>query len=321
MTGCQGAVRRQVRQVRRARGAHGAPGWIAGCVVALLAPAGVLGAEAAVAAPLLAAPAAPTSPVAGGVACAVVDGFSRLSGGALYRLHDAQVLTGVNTLAEAAKVGSGWGGFAWTGMAGDGVIYALTGTGSLIWYRFDAATGAWAPGSGAVVGSGFTPGSKVLNIAVGANGWIYTVRSDGRLVLYQHTGRLTGAASWVNGSGFVLGSGWTGDEIIAPQGDGTLYRQTGGNLYWFRHTDPTAGPVTWTNAGRAVRIGVGWRFYDVLALGAGVLLTTASPSGQVSLYRHADPLHGGQGWAVTALAKYVARSDSFGVTVSPGGCS
>ncbi len=119
----------------------------------------------------------------------------------------------------------------------------------------------------------------------------------------------------------MLGSGWTKDDLIAPQGDGTLYRQAGGNLYWFHHSDPTAGRVTWANAGRASKIGGGWRFYDLLALGAGVLVTTSAPEGQVSLYRHADPV-GGQGtWSVTGLSKYLARHDSYGVMIPAGTCS
>jgi len=275
-------------------------------------------ATTAVAATAATPAAAATDPTTG---CTLAEGFTRTSGGVLYRLRDDQLLATRDTLAEVGAVGSGWGPFAWTGAGGDGVLYALTSTGSLRWYRYDAVSGAWAKGSGGVVGTGFTPGTKVLNIAVGANGWIYTVRTDGRLALYQHTGRLTGAPTWVNATGYVLGRGWTADELIAPQGDGTLYRQLGGDLFWFRHSDPTAGPVTWANAGRAVRIGTGWRFYDLLALGGGVLLATSAPSGQVSLYRHADPVGGGQGWAVTALRKFQARSDSFGVTVAPGTCS
>jgi hypothetical protein len=258
---------------------------------------------------------------AAAVTCGTAEGFTRLSGGALYRLQDPQLLTTMNTLTEAGQVGRGWGSFAWTGAGGDGVVYALTTSGSLLWYRWDSATASWAAGSGSVIGAGFTPGSKVLNIALGANGWLYTVRSDGRLALYQHTGRLTGAPTWANGGGYVVGSGWTGNELIAPQGDGTLYRQVGGNLYWFHHSDPTAGPVTWANGGGAVKIGSGWRFYDLLALGGGVLLGTSAPSGQVSLYQHADPVGGGQGWLQAGLKKYLARADSFGVTLPASTCS
>jgi hypothetical protein len=255
------------------------------------------------------------------VTCRTAQGFTRLADGSLRLLTDDQLLSGTNTLVEGSVVGSGWGPFAWTGSGGDGVLYALTRSGELRWYRYDYKAAGWTPGSGRVVGVGFTPGAKVLNIAVAANGWIYTVRSDGRLALYQHTGRLAGTPNWVNGTGFVLGRGWTADELLAPQGDGTLYRQRSGDLIWFRHSDPTVGPVIWANSGRGVRIGTGWRYYDLQALGAGVLLATAAPSGQVTVRRHLDPVGGGQGWAPDGPAKYVARSDSFGVTVEPATCS
>ncbi|HEY6794659.1 MAG TPA: tachylectin-related carbohydrate-binding protein [Kineosporiaceae bacterium] len=261
------------------------------------------------------------APPAAAAACSPAEGFTRMSGGALYRLADPAPLTTANSLAETGLVGSGWGPFAWTGAGGDGVLYGLTSTGSLLWYRYDGNRTTWAKGSGTVIGAGFNPGTKVVNIAVGANGWIYTVRPDGRLVLYRHTGRLTGAATWADPAGTVLGTGWTGSELIAPQGDGTIYAQVSGYLYWFRHSDPGSGPVAWSNAGQAVKIGNGWRFYDLLALGGGVLLATASPSGQVTLYQHADPGRGGQGWTVAGLKKYVARSDSYGITLSPATCS
>jgi hypothetical protein len=236
-------------------------------------------------------------------------------------MTDTQVLGAANSMAEAGQVGAGWGSFAWTGAGGDGVLYALTTAGKLVWYRFDSGTDSWMKGSGTVIGTGFTPGSKVVNIAVGASGWLYTVRSDGRLVVYQHTGRLTGTATWVNGGGYVIGSGWTGNELLAPQGDGTLYRQFAGVLYWFHHSDPSKGPVTWVNGGKPARIGTGWRFYDLLALGSGVLLATSAPSGQVSVYQHSDPTGGSPTWGVTGLKKYLARSDSFGIAVAPDTCS
>lgn len=253
--------------------------------------------------------------------CGNAVGFSRLSGGALYRLQDEQLLTTAGTFNEVGQAGVGWGGFAWTGAGGDGVVYALTTAGKLLWYRYDTATQAWAAKSGSVIGVGFVPGTSVINIAVGANGWIYTVRPGGKLVIYQHVGWHTGAASWANSGGYVVGSGWTASELIAPQGDGVVYRQLSGNLLWYRHSDPSAGAVTWNNAGRGVKIGTGWRFYDLLPLGAGVLMATAAPSGQVTVWQHSDPVSGGQGWTVSGLKKYLARADSFGVIVAPNTCS
>ncbi|MDQ1287802.1 MAG: hypothetical protein QG622_1367 [Actinomycetota bacterium] len=255
------------------------------------------------------------------VTCRPAVGFSRLSGGPLYRLQDDQPLTGASTFGEVGQIGSGWGGFAWTGAGGDGVVYALTTAGKLLWYRYDTSTRSWMAKGGSVVGIGFTPTTKVVNVAVGAGGWIYIVRPDGKLVIYQHLGRLTGAATWASSAGHLVGSGWTADELIAPQGDGVIYRQIGGSLFWYRHSDPSAGPVTWNNGGRGTKVGTGWRFYDLLPLGGGVLMATAAPSGQVTLWRHGDPVSGGQGWPVINLKKYLARADSFGVIVGPDTCS
>jgi hypothetical protein len=270
----------------------------------------------------LAAAIAVTGPASAQAAsCNTAEGFTRLSGGALFRLQDGSVLTGANTLTETAQIGRGWGSFAWTGAGGDGVVYALTTAGKLVWYRWDSSANGWAAKSGTVVGVGFTPGTRVTNIAIGADGWIYTVRSDKRLVAYRHLGRLTGAASWGNSGGYVLGSGWTANELIAPQGDGVIYRQLGGNLFWYKHSDPSAGPITWNNGGKGVKIGSGWRFYDLVPLGGGVLLATSAPSGQVSVWQHSDPSGGGQGWTVSGLKKYLARSDSYGVVVAPNTCS
>lgn len=255
------------------------------------------------------------------VTCEPLEGFTRLSGGSLYRVRDPQVLTGTNTMVESGLVGAGWGGFAWTGAGGDGVLYALTKDGKLRWYRYDYAKSTWMPGSGAVIGAGFTPGVRVINIALADDGWFYTVQSGGTMVLYRHTGRLTGKAEWANSSGYKIGSGWTGSELLAPQGDGVLYRQYAGNLYWFRHSDPGVGPAVWANGGRAMKIGSGWNFYDLLAVGAGVLVATAAPSGQVSVFQHADPVAGGASWATARKAKYLARADSFGVSAAPGTCT
>lgn len=259
-----------------------------------------------------------SSPAAA-VTCGTAEGFSRVAGGSLFRLSDSDILAGTNSMIEVGQVGRGWGGFAWTGAGGDGVIYALTTAGKLVWYRFQ--NGTWAAKSGTVVGTGFVPTTRVTNIAVGADGWIYIVRPDKRLVAFHHLGRLTGTASWANGFGYVIGSGWTAGELIAPQGNGVIYRQRNGNLYWYRHSDLSSGSVTWKNSGRGVVIGKGWRFYDLLPLGGGVLLATSAPTGQVSLYQHADPSGGGQRWLVTGRKKYLARADSFGVSFAPNVCS
>ncbi len=255
------------------------------------------------------------------VTCRAAEGFTRVNSGALYRLTDSAPTGAANTMSELGQVGSGWTGtaFAWVAAGGDGVVYGLTWTGDLKWYRYSTASSGWVAGSGRVVGRGFTPRTKMINIALGGDGRFYMVKTDGKLVLYRHTGRLTGAATWANPTGWTIGSGWTGNEIIIPNGDGTIYRQYQSALYWYRHTDPAAGAVTWS-ARRT--IGSGWRFYDVLPAGAGVLYATQGGSGTVVVYRHGDPVGGSNGWAAaTGVVKMTARPDSFGISVDPLACS
>lgn len=255
------------------------------------------------------------------VTCRAAEGFSRLTSGPLFRLSDSAPLGAANTMTELGQVGSGWTGttFAWIGSGGDGVVYGLTWAGEIKWYRYNPGTSSWRPGSGTVIGRGFTPKTKVVNISLGGDGRFYIVRSTGELVIYRHTGRLTGAATWANSSGWKIGTGWTASEILIPNGDGTLYRQYQGALYWYRHTDPALGAVTW----RARQtIGSGWKFYDVLPAGGGVLYATEGGSGTVRVYRHADPVGGTKVWAAsTGVVKMTARPDSYGITVDPLACT
>ena len=96
-------------------------------------------------------------------------------------------------------------------------------------------------GSGRTIGTGFIPRSKIINISLGGDGSFYVVRANRQLALYRHTGRLPGSGSWATSSGWTIGSGWTSNEIIIPNGDGTVYRQYAGRLYWYRHSDPASG--------------------------------------------------------------------------------
>jgi hypothetical protein len=163
------------------------------------------------------------------------------------------------------------------------------------------------------------PKTKIANISLGGDGEFYVVRTNGQLVIYKHTGRLTGQPSWASRTGWVIGSGWTGKEVLVPNGDGTLYVQQGGTLFWLRHSDPQAGRVTWSDKRL---VGTGWRFYDLLPAGAGVIYATHGGTGDVVVYRHGDPVGGANLWAnPVALPKYTARPDSYGVVIDPQACT
>lgn len=263
-------------------------------------------------------PAAVAAQATVSVTCQAAEAFSRVGSGALYRMVDSAPASGnANTMTGEKQVGSGWktSAFAWIAAGGDGVVYALTWSGQLKWYRYTGTR--WATGSGRTVGTGFVPRKRIINIALGANGNFYVVRKNRQLAIYRHSGRLTGQPTWGSSRGSTIGTGWTANEILIPNGDGTLYRQYAGKLYWYRHT--TSGRVRWA---RPKVIGTGWKFYDVLPAGAGVLYTTQSGSGAVTVYRHADPVGGSAGWAASrGVRKGTVRADSYGIAVDPGACT
>ena len=265
------------------------------------------------------------------VTCGPVGAFRRTTPSyGLYRLVDTAPLSSTkDTMTETRQVGSGWRDrtFRWVASGGDGVVYALTWTGDLKWYRYDDDRSGWVSGSGRTVGTGFTR-RRVIAIALGAGGDFYVVRSDRKLVLYRHTGRLSGSPSWARPSGWVIGSGWMGEQVIIPNGDGTLYRQHGGKLSWYRHTDPASGPVTWSGPRT---IGTGWTFYDVRSAGAGVLYAATESVGyantgmlsEVQMYRHTDPLGGGPSWSsASGIRKFVGRWNTYGaIAIDPDSCT
>ncbi len=67
---------------------------------------------------------------------------------------------------SSAQVGVGWDVFAHVATGFDGVIYGLTASGDLYWYKIDLATNTWNEFSGRVIATGW---SDVTLLAVGRN--------------------------------------------------------------------------------------------------------------------------------------------------------
>ncbi len=279
------------------------------------------GALAAAPAPAPAANRPAIAPAVAGPVCTTVQGYLADLGGRLYRTADAQPLTGTSTLTHGAAIGRGWTSddFAWVGSGGGGVVYGITWTGLLKWFKYDSGTSSWGAGGGTVVGSGFTPGKSMINIGLGEGGRFYVVRPNGDLYEYEHTGWATGARTWGSPRGDKVGTGWTDEEILVPVGDGSLYRQVAGKLLWYRHTDPASGPVTWTRR----TVGTGFRFYDIRSAGGGVLYATSARDGSVRMFAHLDPTGGTASWAnpLGLLKGEIDDPDSHGLSVDPDSCS
>src|SRR5258706_2137219 len=82
----------------------------------------------------------------------------------------------------------GWAAFKQIAAAPNGVIYAVTQDGNLLWYRYTKDTPVaegWAAGSGTVIGQDGWAAFK--QIVAAPNGVIYVVTHDGNLLSYRYT--------------------------------------------------------------------------------------------------------------------------------------
>jgi predicted lipoprotein with Yx(FWY)xxD motif len=171
------------------------------------------------------------------------------------------------------KVGTGWNSFKQVFAADDGVIYAITQSGDLLWYQhLGQSNGAvsWAnSGSPIKVGSGWNGFKQVF---AADDGVIYAITQGGDLLWYQHLGRSDGTVKWANsGSPIKVGNGWLFDHVFAAN-DGVIYAVTStGDLLWYRHQGRSDGTVNWAYPGGGIKVGSGWHFRQVFAAEDGVI--------------------------------------------------
>lgn len=202
----------------------------------------------------------------GGFTVYVIDQAGQLR---WYRHDGANGGTGLETPGAWADgsgkvVGTGWQGFATVFSPGGGLIYGIDAQGRLRWYRHNAfqtgegleTSGAWADGSGNVVGTGWGEFVTVFGFladgVAGPTGFpaavIYGVLPDGTLRWYRHDHAGTGdgldtAGAWGPGSGAVVGWGWTGmDHLLAPTGNGSIFAVSpDGTVHLYVHTGYRTG--------------------------------------------------------------------------------
>jgi len=191
-------------------------------------------------------------------------------------------------------------GFGWNGLnvvsGGSGILYAIDSSGNLRWYKDNNDAGgvaSWDPASGSVIGTGWGGFSTVVS---GGQGVIYAVDSSGNLRWYRYLG--SGSRSWAANSGTVIGTGWNSPAKIVAGGSGVIYTVvSSGALLWYQHRDPLGGTASWASSGVAKQIGSGWSaFTRIGSMGGGVIFARDT-TGQVTWYRHTDPLGGSSTWA------------------------
>lgn len=194
-------------------------------------------------------------------------------------------------------LGTGWGGLDVVS-GGDGVLYTIDSPGDLRWYKDDDAFSggsgvSWDPGSGSVIGTGW---SRFTQVFSGGDGVIYAIDASGMLYWYRYQGT-AGSAVWADGSGSAVGSSWGALTTVFSGGGGIVFAvDASGTLYWYQHQDPTTGSAAWANGGLGTPIGSGWsQFTRIGSVGGGVLFARDA-TGALWWYRDTDPLGGTASW-------------------------
>jgi serine/threonine-protein kinase len=207
---------------------------------------------------------------------------------------------------------------------GGGVIYAITSSGDLYWYRqidYQGGGKGFAPGSGKQVGTGLRGFSQVFS---GGGGVIYAIDPQGVMSLARHKDPNGGTPGLDVKT--IPSSGWH-FRLVFSGGDGIIYAvgATGtaneGKLFWYRFNDP-AGFVNTSGS----QIGFGWNSYPQvfsdgggLAGNAGVIYAVDN-AGNLFWYRYNDPAGGSSAAGFANGGKRTAIGTGFNsLTVFSGG--
>ena len=167
----------------------------------------------------------------------------------------------------------------------EGMVYAITTAGDLMWYRHRARAGTpdWVnDGIGQRIGWGW---SGFTQVVTGGNGVIYTVDPNGVLRWYHHTSR-TGEFAWAPNSGTQIDVGWNAFTRVFSGGGGVLYGiDPDGNLWWYEHLS-LEGLSAWAFDGEGQLVDTGWNnFINVFSGGNGVIYAI-QPDGTLLWYQH-----------------------------------
>lgn len=197
-----------------------------------------------------------------------------------------------------------------------GVIYAVTYTDGLMWYRHDGwrdGSVQWAANYGLPVGTGWS----FKQVFSGGEGVIYGINDNNELMWYRHDGRGDGSMVWASNFGIPVGSGWDFKHVFSG-GDGVIYGITSQNeLKWYRHNGWRDGTFDWDANSGAV-VGTGWAFKQIFSGGDGVIYGITDQN-ELKWYRHDGRGDGSFNWAANSGAVIGSGWDFLQVFSGGGG--
>lgn len=201
---------------------------------------------------------------------------------------------------------------------GQGVIYTVTDTGQLLFYRDEArnGNGVWAYGGiGKEIGTGWSVFRHVIS---GDDGIIYAIDGDGTLRYYRDVAR-NGNGVWAfGGVGQPIGTGWGAFRHVLSGGDGVIYAiDANGALIYYRD-EARNGNGVWSHGGAGRQIGSGWGNFRQVFSGGGGVIYAINADGDLLYYR--DEARNGNGvWSFGGVGQRIGTGWSRFRRVFSGG--
>ncbi|MEV6581239.1 tachylectin-related carbohydrate-binding protein [Streptomyces sp. NPDC051582] len=187
--------------------------------------------------------------------------------------------------AGGKNIGGGFNKYSTVFSGGGGVIYGITPSGDLQWYRHNGwsdGSNRWTEGAvagGNNVGGGWNIYSTVFSAGRGV---IYGITPGGDLQWYFHDGWADGSNRWTAGAGGRnVGGGWNIYSTVFSGGGGgrVIYGITpGGDLQWYRHDGAKDGSNQWTAGAGGKNVGGGWGIYSTVMSDTAYLVGDLSPA-------------------------------------------
>ncbi len=176
---------------------------------------------------------------------------------------------------------------------GQGVIYAITGSGDILFYRDEArnGNGVWAFGGvGKQIGQGWTGLQHVFS---GDTGIIYAIDTAGRLLFYRDEAQ-NGNGVWAfGGVGKQIGQGWLNYQHVFSGGGGVIYAIDSNGALLFYQDEAQNGNGVWAFGGVGKQIGQGWTNVRHVFSGGDGIIYAIDRQGNLLFYR--DEARNGNG--------------------------
>ena len=150
---------------------------------------------------------------------------------------------GAGTL-NTISLTNNWAEYRWLLGDGDGVIYAITRSGDLSYFRHGGGPDTnWVAAGGSILGSGW----KYRQVIAGRNGVLYGIDYEG-MIHYNRDLARDGSVRWEYPTNLVIGAGWDRFHHVVSTGNGHLYGIDQNGAVYYHHVSVVGGAADWSGS-------------------------------------------------------------------------